>query len=140
SSGGGRGGYSYGANNGDALTQAPGNAAWGGDNRQHRGGRGGRPLANDPLARLFAGGGGGAGDANNNAGGAGGAGGGIAYVLAGAVAGAGTGSILANGANGIDAIVNGVSADAPGGAGAGGTIVVMAPTVTGLTLAASGGR
>ncbi|MFM2017450.1 MAG: hypothetical protein RL007_1106, partial [Bacteroidota bacterium] len=40
SSGGGRGGYTYAANNQNAATTAPGNAGWGGDNRQNVGGFG----------------------------------------------------------------------------------------------------
>jgi hypothetical protein len=139
SSGGGRGGYSYSANNGDALTQAPGNtAAWGGDSRAENGGLGGRPVTNDPAGgRIYMGGGGGAGDANNGpVGGAGGAGGGIVYLISNSVT--GTGSILANGANGGN--TTGGGNDAPGGAGAGGTVLVKAPlSLTGISISANGG-
>jgi hypothetical protein len=75
SSGGGRGGYTYSANDQDATraSGSPGNTNWGGDNRRSVGGLGGRPLdySGGAQARLFFGGGGGSGDANNNAGGAG---------------------------------------------------------------------
>ncbi|MBW8367207.1 MAG: hypothetical protein K0M70_05035, partial [Arenimonas sp.] len=64
SSGGGRGGYTFGNSNQNALALAPGNASWGGNSRRERGGLGGRPLANNPSTaadtRLFLGGGGGA--------------------------------------------------------------------------------
>ncbi|MGH8050880.1 MAG: hypothetical protein ACREPB_09505, partial [Arenimonas sp.] len=76
SSGGGRGGYTYASANADAITVAPGNATWGGDQRDNVGGFGGRPLTNNALNRLFLGGGGGAGDTNNSTGTAGGRGGG----------------------------------------------------------------
>ena len=66
SSGGGRGGYSYGSSNQIATTVAPGNALWGGDERREAGGLGGRPLTYT-ASTLFFGGGGGAGDGNNTA-------------------------------------------------------------------------
>ncbi|WP_416441437.1 T9SS type A sorting domain-containing protein [Phnomibacter sp. MR] len=120
SSGGGRGGYTYGISNQDALTIAPGATAWGGNRRQNVGGFGGRPL----LAfgsRLYLGGGGGAGDTNGNAGGAGGNGGGLVFLIAGGnVTGAGT--IVANGNAGAN--TTGRHNDAPGGGGGGGTVVI----------------
>jgi MYXO-CTERM domain-containing protein len=134
--GGGRGGYTYSANNANALTQGPGNVAWGGDNRINGGGWGGRPLDNDAaLGRLFFGGGGGAGDANNNAGGAGGRGGGLVVLLAGAVT--GSGSITADGAPGGATMGNGN--DAPGGGGAGGAIVVQATSIENTLVASAAG-
>lgn len=81
SSGGGRGGYTYGANNRNAVTEGPGLGVWGGNSRQNVGGYGGRPL-DYSTGRLFIGGGGGAGDGNNNASNAGARGGGwfLLYV------------------------------------------------------------
>ncbi len=125
--GGGRGGYTYSANNLDATTAAgaPALTGWGGDNRRALGGWGGRPLQQTPSTRLFFGGGGGAGANNNNKGGAGGAGGGIILIEAGSLA--GSGSLTANGADGALATDAGnFGNDAPGGGGAGGTIVVRA--------------
>ncbi|WP_224372498.1 Ig-like domain-containing protein [Hyalangium versicolor] len=136
SSGGGRGGYTYSANDQNAVTVGPGDTSWGGDSRYAVGGFGGRPVANDPGTRLFLGGGGGAGDSNNNTGGAGGRGGGLVWVVADAVT--GSGSITANGQNGTD--TTGAGNDAPGGGGAGGTVVVAARALGGVTLTASGGR
>jgi hypothetical protein len=133
-SGGGRGGYSWLSNNQNELTVGPGVASWGGDGRRQVGGRGGRPVANDPAVRLFMGGGGGAGERNDCASGSdGGAGGGIVLLLANAVT--GTGSILANG--GVPPGPACVS-DGAGGGGAGGTIVVSAATSGGITLSAVG--
>ena len=60
SSGGGRGGYTYGSSDQNALTEPPG-GSWGGNLRRERGGLGGRPLPFDDAGRLFFGGGGGAG-------------------------------------------------------------------------------
>jgi uncharacterized repeat protein (TIGR01451 family) len=138
SSGGGRGGYTYSANNQNALTTAPGNAGWGGDNRRQVGGRGGRPLDNDPAAgRLFMGGGGGAGDSNNNQGGVGGRGGGVVLLIANTVSGSGT--IQANGGAGQNT-AGGGNNDAPGGGGGGGSVVVFARTLAAaLNLQARGG-
>ena len=53
--GGGRGGYSWSANDLNALTAAgaPELPAWGGNNRRDVGGLGGRPVPNDPASRLF---------------------------------------------------------------------------------------
>ncbi|MGC4093036.1 MAG: hypothetical protein QM756_35145 [Polyangiaceae bacterium] len=140
SEGGGRGGYSYSANDLNALMVGPGNAGWGGNSRRERGGLGGHPLDNDPATRIFLGGGGGAGDGNNQHAGGGGRGGGIVILLAPTVN--GTGHIYANGQNGVPA--NSVATppangDAPGGAGAGGSVIVRGTTVTGITVQADGG-
>lgn len=146
SSGGGRGGYSYSANDNTACGTSinpPGNSAWGGDYRQERGGLGGRPLANaagGADARLFFGGGGGAGDANNQAGGSGGAGGGLVLILASSVTGAGT--IRSNGAAGGNTVTAGTPQgnDAAGGGGGGGSIVINATSsITNVVLNADGG-
>lgn len=135
SSGGGRGGYSYSANDQNANATGPGNTSWGGDNRREVGGLGGRPVANDPAGTLFMGGGGGAGDQNNNAGGAGGNGGGIIWIQAGSVT--GTGTIVSNGNAGESS--RNTHNDAPGGGGAGGTIVVSSFALSGVSLSANGG-
>lgn len=139
SPGGGRGGYTYGANDQNALTTAPGNAGWGGNNRRERGGLGGRPLANNPSivgdTRLFFGGGGGAGDGNNSAAAAGGRGGGLVLVIATAVA--GSGNLQANGATATDTVPG--HNDAPGGGGGGGSVVLVAPASGALSLSAVGG-
>lgn len=139
SSGGGRGGYTFGSTNQDALTVSTNNAAWGGDSRCNVGGHGGHPLNSSNNTRLFLGGGGGAGDSNNNSTeGGGGRGGGIIFLLTeGNVSGAG--SIIANGNNGSNTI--GDHIDAPSGAGAGGSIVIVAGgSITGITIAANGGN
>lgn len=140
SPGGGRGGYTYGASNQDALTTAPGTASWGGNQRRERGGLGGRPLANNPSTtgdtRLFLGGGGGAGDGNNGAAAAGANGGGLILLVANAVAGSGT--LSANGATAGNTVPG--HNDAPGGGGAGGSIVLVAPSAGSLTLTANGGN
>lgn len=137
--GGGRGGYSWSSNNVSPATNAPGASAWGGDQRREVGGRGGRPVTNNPVGgRAYFGGGGGAGHSNDNNGGAGGAGGGLVIVLsAGEVSG---GSILANGApgGGVPSSTSNNN-DAPGGGGAGGTIILQAVTIRSTTLAANGG-
>ena len=140
SPGGGRGGYTFSANNLDATTAAgaPGLAGWGGNNRRQVGGLGGHTLTNSPAARLFIGGGGGAGDGNNGAAGPGGAGGGLVFVIAGSVT--GTGSILASGQAGSNSSpAAGNSGDAAGGGGGGGTIVVHAGSLTAITISANGG-
>lgn len=144
SSGGGRGGYSYASENRNALAIEPGRCSggnsWGGNCRRERGGRGGRPLANNPSTtgdtRLFLGGGGGAGDANNGAATAGGAGGGLIVIIAGSVSGGG--QITANG----QVAGNSISGhnDAPGGGGAGGGILLSAASATGVALRALGGK
>jgi hypothetical protein len=135
--GGGRGGYTYGANNANATTQGPGNAAWSGDNRQNVGGFGGRPLDFNSNTRLFLGGGGGSGDGNNAHPGAGGNGGGIVYLLvAGTIS--GSGSIVSNGSNGVDATG---ADDGPGGGGGGGAIAVLSnSTISGISITANGGN
>jgi hypothetical protein len=137
SSGGGRGGYSYSANDVNALASGPGIAAWGGDYRQEKGGRGGHPLDNDASNRIYFGGGGGAGDGNNGCGGAGGAGGGLVFLMATNVT--GTGNIRSNGGNGANTTGNGN--DAPGGAGGGGSVVAwVTSSFSGVSLSATGGN
>jgi uncharacterized repeat protein (TIGR01451 family) len=135
SSGGGRGGYSYAVNNGDALVDGPGSTVWGGDNRREVGGLGGRPAPQDTSGRIFFGGGGGAGTQNNDSGGAGGSGGGLIYIIANNVS--GTGQLRANGNPGGN--THGESRDAAGGAGAGGTIVVSSKGLSGISAQANGG-
>jgi uncharacterized repeat protein (TIGR01451 family) len=136
STGGGRGGYTYGSSDQNALTTAPGNATWGGNNRRERGGLGGRPVPFDVAGRLFFGGGGGAGDGNNNQGSNGGAGGGLVFVIADTIT--GTGTVVADGNQGEDT-QGGGNNDAPGGGGAGGTVVIAANALSGITLSADGG-
>ena len=140
SPGGGRGGYSYGSSNQNALTLAPGSGAWGGNNRRERGGLGGRPLANNPSivgdTRLFFGGGGGAGDGNNGAASAGANGGGLVLLVATAVA--GSGSLQANGATATNTLPG--HNDSPGGGGGGGSVVLVAPSAGTLGLSATGGN
>ncbi|MDJ1504943.1 Ig-like domain-containing protein [Xanthocytophaga agilis] len=136
SQGGGRGGYTRGINNMDALTVGPGNVAWGDNKRNEVGGLGGRPLTAAPGSRIFFGGGGGAGDANSNSGGNGGNGGGLIYLLANTVT--GTGSLSANGQNGSNTTNQNI--DAASGGGAAGTIVVDATTLTGVSVVAKGGN
>ncbi len=136
SSGGGRGGYTYGSSNQVATTVAPGNAAWGGDNRREAGGLGGRPLAYASNL-LYLGGGGGAGDGNNTAAQNGANGGGIIYLhVTGNLS--GTGAVTANGAAAGPTI--GGHNDAPGGGGGGGAIRLnIQGTITGVTITANGG-
>lgn len=134
-SGGGRGGYSYADFDQDALTVAPGNASWGGDQRQERGGLGGRPLTNLPTGRLFLGGGGGSGYNTNGLGGAGARGGGLVVLMSATVS--GTGFIRANGAAGGNTTGGGF--DGPGGGGGGGTVIVNADSLAGVSLEANGG-
>ena len=135
SSGGGRGGYTYGANNGDAFSTPLSSVAWGGDYRDPVGGRGGRPLNAIVETRIFFGGGGGAGDGNNNASNDGGDGGGIVYIIAPVLN--GTGTISAQGMNGLNTIP--AHNDAPGGGGGGGTIIIKSFAFTGQALNANGG-
>lgn len=153
SSGGGRGGYTYGANNLNACTQGPSYAAgsittgnpaadvivaWGGDNRDAVGGLGGRPITSTTFQnRIIFGGGGGAGDGNNDASNDGGDGGGIVFlVISNSIT--GTGTIQANGENALGTIGGGN--DAPGGGGGGGTIVIQSPTISSTqTINAKGG-
>ncbi|MDC0712099.1 Ig-like domain-containing protein [Stigmatella sp. ncwal1] len=137
SSGGGRGGYTFSANEYDALIFPPGFGGWNGDYRREVGGLGGRPLNNDPASRLFLGGGGGAGDGNNLTSGKGGNGGGLVWVVADVVT--GSGSITANGQNGGTTPLAPYN-DSAGGAGAGGTVVVAARSLTQVSLFARGGK
>ena len=140
SQGGGRGGYSYSANdlNGTLAAGAPGLAGWGGDSRRVIGGLGGHPLANNPASRLFMGGGGGAGDGNDGAAGRGGRGGGLVFLITGTVTGAG--SILADGEAGGNMPAGTANGDAAGGGGGGGTVVVRATTLSAITISADGGK
>jgi Domain of unknown function DUF11 len=131
SSGGGRGGYSFAGGDGNALTDAPGAAAWGGDQRDNVGGFGGKPLSNDTAGRLFLGGGGGAGDTNNGNGTAGGSGGGLVFLAAASVSGAG--GIQANGQTAASTGAGGI--DAPGGGGGGGSIIISGTNSAALSAA-----
>ncbi len=146
SSGGGRGGYTFSNANISPITNAPGSAAWAGDNRRAVGGMGGRPL-NYNTGRLFCGGGAGAGDQNDGYGGAGGDGGGIINIVSyGTVSGAG--QILSNGENGFNSNATGAAPfnncngrDGAGGGGGGGAIVINSVGfVSGLTVSAKGGN
>lgn len=135
SSGGGRGSYSWANSNQNALVTGPGNAAWGGDLRRNVGGRGARPVANDPNVQVFFGGGGGAGESNSGGGTSGGRGGGLVYLVA--ANHYGTGTISANGV----AAANTSGDDGAGGGGAGGTIVLRGgPVQSSLALTANGGK
>jgi uncharacterized repeat protein (TIGR01451 family) len=136
SSGGGRGGYTYSSTNQNALTLAPSDATWGGNNRQPVGGYGGRPLTQDPSQRLFLGGGGGAGDGNNNASAPGANGGGLVFLISNTVG--GTGRIRANGA--VAGSTINTHNDAPGGGGGGGTVLVVSGNLSGIRLEANGGK
>lgn len=151
SSGGGRGGYSFSSANLNPNTNAPSNAAWGGDQRRKNGGFGGRPL-DYSTGKVFFGGGGGAGHCNNlsasNTGGTGGNGGGLIYLqVYGNIS--GTGTVVSNGTDGVTATgpnpgafssnVNGN--DAGGGGGGGGTIMLASTgNVSNITSNANGGR
>lgn len=134
--GGGRGGYTYGSTDSNALTLGPNQAGWGGDSRREVGGLGGRPVDSGVTQRLFLGGGGGAGDGNNNAANQGGAGGGLVFLAAPTVG--GTGQVNANGENAPPTL--GGNNDAPGGGGGGGTVVIAAQTLAGIRVNADGGR
>ncbi len=139
SPGGGRGGYTFGSADQNALTTAPGTGSWGGNSRRERGGLGGRPLANNPSivgdTRLFLGGGGGAGDGNNGAAAPGANGGGLLLLVATAVA--GSGNLQANGATATNTLPG--HNDSPGGGGGGGSVVLVAPGAGTLSLSATGG-
>lgn len=153
SSGGGRGGYTFGASDLNACTQGPsypagsigaGNpaadviVAWGGDNRDAVGGLGGRPITSSTFQnRIIFGGGGGAGDGNNSASNDGGDGGGIVFlVISNSIT--GTGTIQANGENALG--TTGTGNDAPGGGGGGGTVVIQSPAISSTqTISAQGG-
>ncbi len=132
--GGGRGGYTLSDGTQDPTVVAPGSASWGQDLRRERGGLGGRPVPNDPQARLFLGGGGGSGDDFMDQSGGGGRGGGL--VLIDATQLAGSGQILANGQSGDSATS---TQSGGGGGGAGGSIVLAIPSVQGITVQANGG-
>ncbi len=140
SSGGGRGGYSYGASNQNALVVAPSTPSWGGDQRDPFGGEGGRPLTITAASRIFFGGGGGAGDRNNTANQLGGTGGGIVYLISNNITGAGT--INANGSDALNQIALGTGGanDAPSGAGGGGSVILRSTTIAGVALNAFGGK
>ena len=131
SGGGGRGGYSYSNADLDALAVGPAAPGWAGDERQEKGGRGGRPVA--VAGRAFFGGGGGAGDANDNAGTAGAAGGGLIYLVAGG--GVSGGRLVADGG----AVAALSQNDGAGGGGGGGSIVVSAAGPVSSDLLARGG-
>ena len=140
SSGGGRGGYSGSTSDQDALTVAPATAAWGGNQRRDRGGRGGHPLVQSPDSRLFLGGGGGGGDANGKiaaAGTPGGSGGGLIFLWGSRLSGSGrlSGTGLPGGSTAGPSHDQGA-----GGGGGGGTLALLVPTVEGtLKLQANGG-
>ncbi len=134
-SGGGRGGYTYGSSNQNALTLAPGSNAWGGDARRQLGGLGGRPMTFVPAERAYFGGGGGSGDANNNAGSAGARGGGLVMILANTMT--GSGQVRANGATATNTLPG--HNDAPGGGGGGGTILTRAASTGSVAFLANGG-
>lgn len=139
SSGGGRGGYSFGSSNQNACTVPPGSASWGGDNRDAVGGLGGRPIVSSNNAnQIFFGGGGGAGDGNNNANADGGDGGGIVFLFVTNTI-TGTGAIQALGENGLNTV--GGNNDAPGGGGGGGTVLIKTSGLPATqTIAANGGN
>jgi hypothetical protein len=138
SSGGGRGGYTYGSTDQNAMSTATGVAAWGGNNRQNVGGYGGRPM-DYSSSRMFFGGGGGAGDGNNNAASGGANGGGIIMIICyGNMSGSGT--FVSSGATAANTSAS--HNDAPGGGGGGGTIILSATgTISNLyQLTANGGN
>ncbi|HYG52070.1 MAG TPA: hypothetical protein VD905_14260, partial [Flavobacteriales bacterium] len=141
SSGGGRGGNSFSANNRDATTVAPGDVLWGGDNNRTNGGLGGRPL-DYSTGRLFIGGGGGAGDQNDGDGGGGGRGGGLVFIMSYGTVG-GSGTITANGNAGTNSLASGgafLGRDGAGGGGGGGTVIINSnSTISGITINANGG-
>ncbi|MDP2175867.1 MAG: T9SS type A sorting domain-containing protein [Bacteroidota bacterium] len=139
SSGGGRGGYTFGSSDQNATSVPPGDAAWGGNRRQNVGGYGGRPL-DYSGGRIFMGGGGGAGDGNNSAANGGAAGGGLIYILHYGTFHSNNGMLTANGGNGGNTLPN--HNDAPGGGGGGGSIIFAsaANINNGYTLRANGGN
>ena len=134
--GGGRGGYTYGGSDLNALTVGPGTTTWGGDDRHPLGGWGGHPLVQDLPNRVFMGGGGGAGASNDSRGTSGGSGGGVILIEAGSLAGAGIISADGNTA----ASSAGQANDAPGGGGAGGSIIVRSGGGGVGSMQASGGN
>ncbi len=141
SSGGGRGGYSFSANNKNALVVGPNNALWAGDNRDNNGGYGGRPL-DYTTGRIFLGGGGGAGEGDNTYATSGANGGGIVFIQAyGNVN--GTGQILSNGATAANSSSGYTSGgtDGAGGGGGGGTIIIKSVgLISGINANANGGN
>lgn len=121
SSGGGHGGYSWGNTNQNALTVAPGNSLWQGDNRREVGGVGGRPLSNiSSENRIYFGGGGGAAEANNSVSPGGGNGGGIVYLIASSIN--GSGLIAASGSSALSTFSS--NNDGASGGGGGGSVVI----------------
>jgi gliding motility-associated-like protein len=144
SSGGGRGGYSYSGEDRDALTVAPGNTSWGGQNRVQYGGHGGRPL-DYTTGRLYFGGGGGAGDQNDDEAGDGGDGGGLINMMVyGNISGSGTfnadGEIGGNAVGPAPGWGERTGIDGAGGGGGGGAIFISAiGTVSGVNATADGG-
>lgn len=156
SSGGGRGGYTYGGSNQDACNLGPSypagaisatplnpaadvsNTAWAGDRRSAMGGLGGRPInATTFQRRIIFGGGGGAGDGNNDANNDGGDGGGIVFLIVSSSI-TGTGNIQANGENAPP--TRGGNNDAPGGGGGGGTVLITATSIVATqNITANGG-
>jgi gliding motility-associated-like protein len=132
-SGGGKGGYTFSANNGNEYSTGPNDfGVWGGDGRRPLGGLGGRPL-DYSTGKIFFGGGGGSGDVNDaqTLGGHGGNSGGIILIeCKGTVS--GNGEIIANGGDGIDAYTTSppttsyAGNDGAGGGGAGGTVIIKA--------------
>lgn len=140
STGGGKGGYTFSANDQNALTQPLYTSAWGGDWRNNVGGKGGRPL-DYSTGRVFLGGGGGAGDQNDNTAGDGGNGGGLIYILAYDAINGG-GSIESNGSDGQNSGQGlNTGKDGAGGGGGGGTILVNSTgTISSITFTANGGK
>ncbi|MCK9612526.1 MAG: gliding motility-associated C-terminal domain-containing protein [Bacteroidales bacterium] len=145
--GGGRGGYSWSYKNRDALTVAPGDALWEGDNRKNYGGLGGWPLFPNwnGYERLYLGGGGGGGHQNDTWGGAGSNGGGIIYAMCyGNIS--GSGEFNANGINGLNStsgtgFLGSNGADGAGGGGGGGAVVLNSVgPISGVSVWASGGN
>ncbi len=143
--GGGRGGYTLSALDQDALTVAPGVAAWGGNGRLERGGLGGHAITT--ASRLVLGGGGGAGDYSGAALPAsvsGARGGGVVYLIASTLAGAG--SIRADGEAGRDGQIVGTNdgttvatGGGAGGGGGGGMVLLRATGSPSLLATARGG-
>lgn len=129
SSGGGKGGYSWGDVNGNATIHAPGSFAnWQGDSRRAVGGIGGRPLMNiNSESRIYFGGGGGAGEGNNSAASNGGNGGGIIYIITtNSISGAG---LISSNGNSV-ALTTGCHCDGSGGGGAGGSIIIKTTNIS----------
>ncbi len=141
SHGGGKGGYSFSANDQNALTTPLYTSAWGGDWRHNMGGLGGRPVSPQITTRAFLGGGGGAGDQNDGTAGDGGNGGGFIYVMSYGVV-TGGGIVEANGADGGNSGGGfNTGKDGAGGGGGGGTIIFQsAQQITNLTFNANGGK